>query len=82
MRKRKNQEFKRMDIKKLEVEMSQDLTKFFGLIRKLSQHGWSKSQIQAMVGNAFWYDNVKNDLSNDIRIWLKGRIDRIKELNA
>lgn len=63
------------------LEMEKDLTQFFGLIRKLSKHGWSKSQIKAMIGNAFWYDNVKNNLSKDIEIWLLGRINRIIELN-
>lgn len=62
--------------------LKKDLTEFHGLIRKLSQHGFGQSQIKAMVGNAFWYDNVKNNLSKEIQIWFEGRRDRIIELNS
>ncbi len=67
--------------RKLFVDMEKDLTDFHGLIRKLSNYGWGRAQIQAMVGNAFWYDNVKNNLSDEINIWLLGRIRRIVEFN-
>ena len=63
------------------IDMKNDLTEFFGLIRKLANHGWSEGEIKAMVGGAFWYFKVKNDLSKDINIWFESRKKRIIELN-
>lgn len=62
-------------------EIIKDVTEFFGLIRKLSNHGYSQNIIETMVANAFWYDRVKNNLSNEINIWSKSRIDSIMRLN-
>ena len=63
------------------IEIANDVTEFFGLVRKLSNHGYSRDIIKTMVANAFWYDQVKNDLSKDIEIWVLSRVNRLIELN-
>ena len=63
------------------TEIAKDLTDFFGLIRKLSQHGFTETNMETMVFSAFYYDKVKNDLSNDINMFLISRVNRIIELN-
>jgi hypothetical protein len=63
------------------TEIAKDLTDFFGLIRKLSQHGFTEDDMKTMVFSAFYYDKVKNDLSKEINIFLISRVNRIIELN-
>jgi len=68
-------------IDKISIEIKNDLTQFHGLVVKLSKHGFSISQIKAIVGNCYHYDVVKNNLANEINIWHKGRIESILRLN-
>ena len=68
-------------ISEISIEIKNDLTQFHGLVRKLSQHGFSESQIKAIVANCFWYDVMKNDLANVIDVWHKGRVESILKLN-
>lgn len=63
------------------TEIANDLTGFFSLIKKLSQHGFTETQMKTMVYSAFWYDRVKNNLSKEIDIFLISAVNRIIKLN-
>ena len=68
-------------IDSISIEIMKDLTEFHGLIRKLNDHGFSKDKIISMVGNAFWYDRARNNMTDNISIWHKTRIEEILKSN-